>query len=117
MEGRTISLKLKYDNFIQITRSKTLPEATDDGAEIYQVVCGLLLNKTEAGKRPIRLLGISLSHLQLPGELEQPLLFRANNSSYNKNRNLNLAIDKINEKFGKDALIPGTLLNKSENNQ
>ncbi len=113
--GRTITLKLKYADFRQITRSETLPEATDDGTEIYRVACRLLLTRTEAGKRPIRLLGISLSHLRHQGESEQPLLFHTDNP-YNRKKNLNLAIDKIHEKFGDEALLPGTLLEKKSDN-
>ncbi len=110
-EGRTITLKVKYPDFVQITRSETLPAATDDGAEIFQVACRLLFNKTEAGQRPIRLLGISLSYLRPHGESEQPLLFQTDKASFRK-KNLNLAIDKINKKFGEEALVPGTLLKK-----
>jgi DNA polymerase-4 len=61
--GKTITLKMKYSNFVQITRSTTIAKSTDDGFEIYDIACSLL-KKTEAGKRPIRLLGISLSQLR-----------------------------------------------------
>jgi DNA polymerase-4 len=47
--GRTVTLKVKYSDFIQITRSSTLPKSTDDGLEIYSTVCHLL-EKTEVGK-------------------------------------------------------------------
>ena len=39
--GRTITLKVKYSDFVQITRSTTLSISTDDGPEIYSTVCGL----------------------------------------------------------------------------
>ncbi len=62
VRGKTITLKVKYHDFVQITRSLTIPEPTDDGGEITKV-CYLLLKKTEVGRRPIRLLGVSVSHL------------------------------------------------------
>ncbi|MFC1825663.1 DNA polymerase IV, partial [Thermodesulfobacteriota bacterium] len=65
VSGQTITLKVKYSDFVQITRSQTLPESTDDGTEIYQTVCRLL-EKTSAGKRPVRLLGVSVSQLGFP---------------------------------------------------
>ena len=61
-KGRTVVLKVKYNDFEQITRSKTLVffPAMDD---IYKTAAGLLDLKTEAGKRPVRLLGLGVSGL------------------------------------------------------
>lgn len=59
----TLTLKVKYQDFKQITRSITLSIPTDDGATIFQNAKRLLLEKTEAGKVPIRLLGVSASGL------------------------------------------------------
>jgi DNA polymerase-4 len=59
--GRTVTLKVKYNDFVQITRSETLPEPIEDGGEIFRRCCGLL-EKTEVGKRAARLLGLSVSH-------------------------------------------------------
>ena len=42
VRGKTITLKVKYHDFVQITRSLTIPEPTDDGGEITKV-CYLLL--------------------------------------------------------------------------
>ena len=61
------TLKVKYNDFTLKTRSVSLPKSTDDGDEIYSVVCRLL-EKTEAGRRPIRFLGISVSELNVFGE-------------------------------------------------
>lgn len=61
--GRTITLKIKYNNFESITRSRTISEATQSPEIIYQTVYELLHAKTDAGKRPIRLAGVSLKNL------------------------------------------------------
>jgi DNA polymerase-4 len=50
LKGKIIKLKVKYSDFVQITRSTTLPKSTDDGSEIYSVACRLL-KKTEATKK------------------------------------------------------------------
>ncbi len=105
--GRTISLKVTYNNFSRITRSLTLPAATDDGRKVYHV-CMDLLEKTEIGKRPIRLLGIYLSQLAKPGE-GQLSLFDPNNE-LTKGSQLNRALDTIQDKYGDQAIRPGTLL-------
>lgn len=107
--GRTVTLKVKYGDFTLITRSATLPEPTDDASEIYAAAC-TLLNKTAAGRRPVRLLGISLSHLR-PDSDNQLSLFRRNQRSARKGR-LNTALDSIQERFGERGIRPGTLLNK-----
>ncbi len=60
--GRTVTLKVKYPDFEQVTRAESMTQPTDDGGTIYRVA-RRLLDKTEAGTRPVRLLGISLSNL------------------------------------------------------
>jgi DNA polymerase-4 len=109
LQGRTVTLKVKYSDFTLITRSATLPKPTDDATEIYSNVCSLL-RKTAVGKRPVRLLGISLSQFvstEMEGQLS---LFLENRAS--KKRELNTALDSICEKFGDKAIRPGTLVPK-----
>ena len=105
--GRTITLKVTYDDFTRITRSLTLPSATDDGAKIYQVASDLL-EKTEISKKPIRLLGIYLSQLTLPGEGQLSLFDQTNGSK--KRGRLNQALDAIQDKYGDLAIQPGSLV-------
>ncbi|MBI5603513.1 MAG: DNA polymerase IV [Deltaproteobacteria bacterium] len=105
--GQTITLKVTYHDFTRITRSLTVPAATDDGRKIYRV-CLDLLEKTEIGKKSIRLLGIYLSHLTKPGE-GQLFLFDQNNG-FKKGTKLNNALDAIQEKYGDQAIRPGSLL-------
>jgi DNA polymerase-4 len=60
--GRTVTLKVKYADFELATRAESLHQPTDDGGTIYRVA-RRLLDRTEAGARPVRLLGISMSNL------------------------------------------------------
>lgn len=108
--GKSITLKVKYNDFVQITRSRTLPKPIDDGFQIYSIACGLL-EKTEVGKRPVRLLGISLSHLNLLEAEKQISMFNQEESSQKRKR-LNTAIDSLHEKHGDGSIRPGTLLIK-----
>jgi DNA polymerase-4 len=62
IKGRTITLKLKYYNFKSVTRGITIEEPTNE-AETMMKHVKTLLEKTEAGKKKVRLLGISLSNL------------------------------------------------------
>ena len=62
LKGRTVTLKLRYDDFTTITRSTTLSAPTCE-AEVITSCVNTLLEKTEAGHRKVRLVGISISHL------------------------------------------------------
>jgi len=105
--GKTVTLKVKYYDFVQITRSITLGEPTDDSKEIFQTCCNLL-GKTEVGRRRARLFGISLSQLSDSDEGKQLALFAVEKPD--RRRRLNKALDTISEKFGDGAIVPGTLL-------
>jgi DNA polymerase-4 len=107
-EGKTVTLKVKYNDFVQITRSLTLHGYTNDGSIIYENVCSLL-QKTAVGKRPVRLLGISLSHLVDEGTGKQLSLFTQNDSN-RKRKDLNKTLDSIYEKFGDKGIRPGALI-------
>ena len=72
--GRTIVLKVKYHDFEQITRSRTLPAPPEDWRMISETVTDLLLSKTLAGKKAVRLLGVGVSGLRknIPGGSPAP---------------------------------------------
>jgi len=71
LTGRTITLKVKYSDFKSITRSRTLMKSTDDNLVIFRTARELMGTNTEAGYRPIRLIGISISNFIDLGEPEQ----------------------------------------------
>ena len=62
VRGHTVTLKIKYFNFKSITRSITLKEAIYESTDVMYYI-SKLIQKTEAGKIKIRLLGISVSNL------------------------------------------------------
>ena len=61
--GRSVNLKIKYDDFTLTTRSRTTLNPTRDPAVIYHLARDHLLPQTQAGRRPIRLIGLSISQL------------------------------------------------------
>ena len=70
IKGRTVTLKIKYHDFRQITRSRTLDSPIDSADTMLNEVYGLL-DYTEAGSKKIRLLGISVSHF---GDAEEKVI-------------------------------------------
>ncbi|MBN1497003.1 MAG: DNA polymerase IV [Spirochaetes bacterium] len=63
-KGRTITLKVKFADFSSVTRSITINDPCDD-ADIISMHARHLLARTEAGMKRIRLLGISVSNLEM----------------------------------------------------
>jgi DNA polymerase-4 len=61
ISGKTVTLKIKYSDFTQQTRSKTLPYFISDKTLIFETVEELLYQ--ERMRDSVRLLGISLSNL------------------------------------------------------
>ncbi len=59
ISGRTITLKLKFADFRQITRSRTLAARTNSSQVILQTACALLAEVSL--QKPARLIGISVS--------------------------------------------------------
>jgi DNA polymerase-4 len=59
--ARTVTIKVRYNDFTTITRSHTAPACRDEEAIVRRAIA--LLERTEAGRRPIRLLGVSVHNL------------------------------------------------------
>ena len=60
--GKTIGIKLRYDNFQSVTRDTTLDSFTDDAATIRRHA-GLCLKRVDLSRR-LRLLGVRVGKLQ-----------------------------------------------------
>lgn len=66
----TLTIKIKYQNFVQITRGRTLQKAVMDGHECMLVLADLLKN-TAVGEKKVRLLGVTLSNLRPHNHADQ----------------------------------------------
>ncbi len=108
LKGHTVHLKVRYPDFILVTRSMTLPSPTDQGIEIYQTALKLLV-KTDALRRKARLLGVGISNLRRRDDPEQRGLFEARREKVERSLE---AVDKIWDKFGPQAIKRATLLSK-----
>ena len=74
--GRTITLKVKFSDFRQITRSKTLQNYINDFETLHREVSEIRKSLKLEGSR-IRLMGVSISNLETDDCMErQLLLFR-----------------------------------------
>jgi DNA polymerase-4 len=59
--ARTVTIKVRYSDFSTVTRSHTAPPTRDTADVVARAL--QLLTKTEAGDRPIRLLGVSVHNV------------------------------------------------------
>jgi len=105
MRARCVNLKLRYADFTTITRSQTLPGATDNDQTIFQTG-NKLMEKVLAGeKQPVRLVGIAVSNLvEYGGQLAML------DSSAQRQVQLNKAIDRIRQKYGFTSIQTGQTL-------
>ena len=62
--ARTVVIKVRYSDFTTITRSDSQPGTSDPDEIVRRAVA--LLEKTEVGRRPVRLLGAGVHNFQDP---------------------------------------------------
>jgi DNA polymerase-4 len=70
--GRTVTLKMKFNDFEIITRSRSVPAAVSSRRDLERLSIALLQNEMPVPK-PVRLLGVSLSALQRVDDAEPQL--------------------------------------------
>lgn len=106
LAGRTITLKLKYADFSQITRSRTMPFHTSATSEIYGQARALLLAENLRG--PVRLIGVGLSGfdqkaspLLLPGLKKETACERVDE-----------AVDAIRSRYGREVIQRGAAMSR-----
>lgn len=106
LEAGCVTVKIKYGDFTQVTRSSSLTVAVSSLEGIYPQARELL-RRTEAGRRSVRLLGLTLSQLQ-PAGAGQSELFGQDQRL--RQQALDQALDRVRERFGRDGIVRGTLL-------
>ncbi|MGI6567564.1 MAG: DNA polymerase IV [Firmicutes bacterium] len=98
--ARTVTLKLRYDDFTTITRSTSLPEPINNDDDIFDIAHQLLVDNL--GQRPVRLLGIYVSQLTPFG---QASLF-----SDPRREKLTRLMDELKARHGRPVLYKGRQL-------
>jgi len=105
-KGQTITLKIRFHNFITFNKSKTLENPTHLDDIIFKTIVELL-GKVRLKKGGVRLLGIRLSNL-IPGNKRKQLKFARDKED--KLEQLSQSLDKIREKFGSKTITRASLL-------
>lgn len=104
LAGRTVTLKLKTEDFRQLTRSRSLADPTQLADRIFSIARELLQGETNG--RRFRLIGIGVSEL-CDGEFADPRDLVDQDAT--RRAKAERAIDSLREKFGKDAVELGLI--------
>ena len=113
LKGRTVHLKLRYDNFNTITRNKTLPVNVDSTQKIYDTIQQLFKKNYQKGRR-VRLLGVGVSGFtEQPGG-EQLSLFEGKRTTRSE---LDRLQDIITERFGKKVVARAESLRRKKDEE
>jgi DNA polymerase IV len=106
--GRTVVLRVRFDDFSRATRSATLKHATAETQTILDMSRGLLATAMPMiERRGITLIGVSVANLEndLPRQLTLPF-------AYHRGAALDAALDEIRVRYGVTAVSRGVLLGR-----
>ncbi len=103
LQGKTVSLYVRYSDFSGSGRQAAKKEFTDDGEEIFNMAARIL-DSFQPFRLPVRLLGVSVSNVA-PRPPQEFLL-----QSLARKDQANQAMDDINRKYGKFTVKPAGFL-------
>jgi len=107
MRGRTITIKIKYADFKQVTRSTTIDVPTQSSKAIY-LETKRLLSAYKILKR-VRLIGVGVSGFVSDALPLQMNLFNDNKKKYSIWEKVDRAVDTITKKYGENVIKRATL--------
>jgi DNA polymerase IV len=104
--GRTVSITVRFADFTTLTRSRTLPEATDVTQEIYRTAArlydGLGLQRAR-----LRLVGVRVEGLVPRQTVQRQLVLGEREHGWS---DADRAVDRATRRFGSAAVRPASLL-------
>jgi DNA polymerase-4 len=109
--ARTVTVKLRLASFKTLTRSKTLPEATDVAMEIYATACALYEGSGLDARARLRLVGVRATGLRPAEGATRQLALDDRPSGW---REAEQAVDRIARRFGLGAVRPAALFGPSD---
>jgi DNA polymerase-4 len=108
--GRTVVLRLRFDDYSRATRSRTLPQATAQTDTILAAVRGLLAAAMPTiARRGLTLVGIAVGNLCDDRAVQLVLPFDRRNRAA-----LDAALDEVRERFGSAAVTRAVLLGRDQ---
>jgi DNA polymerase-4 len=107
--GRTVVLRLRFDDFSRATRSHTLPWPTSHSHTIMVTARELLADAMPVIRRQgITMVGVAVANLDDSGVIQLTLPFERHNGG------LDAALDRVRDRFGSDAVTRAVLLGRDQ---
>lgn len=100
--ARTVTLKLRYEDFTTVSRSSTLPRPLSSNEAIFDAADALLGRLRQAERRPVRLIGVGASNL-----VDDAVQLSLEPSRETKDESLSAAFDRVRKKYGTRSLQTG----------
>ena len=104
--GRTVTITVRFADFTTITRSRTLPEATDVTQEVYRAAVRLY-DALGLQRARIRLVGVRVEGLVPRGSVHHQLTLGQRERGWAE---ADRAVDRAGRRFGSGAVRPASLL-------
>src|SRR5262249_11017256 len=108
--GRTVVLRLRFDDFSRATRSHTLPFATAHTETVLATARALLASVTPLIERQgLTLIGVAVANLadEVPLQLVLPFERRSNSA-------LDSVLDELRVRYGPNAVVRAVLLGRDQ---
>lgn len=109
LKGRTVKLKLRWQDFTTLTRQTTLPSATDSAEEIYRAALDLF-DSVWRQPRPVRLLGVGVTQFN-PPTTQQLSLWDLETADKQR---LEQVLKELQERYGKQAIRKGIKISNGQ---
>jgi DNA polymerase-4 len=107
--GRTVVLRLRFDDFSRATRSHTVPHATSQTQPILATARALLAVATPMIEaRGLTLIGVAVANLDDADAIQLTLPFDRHSTD------LDAALDDVRDRFGSKAVSRAVLLGRAE---
>ena len=106
--GRTLQIKLRFADFSTITRSHTLPEATQQTKQVWQAVMALFDKAMQSESRRLRLVGVGVSGLSDTAQRPQVQTDMFEQPEDTRQTQLDEVADAIKSRFGSGGIRRGT---------
>lgn len=112
LRARTVTVKLRDHDFTTRQHARTVPEPIESNAAIVDVARVLLAELRGQRRVAARLIGVGLTGLVSAGQAHQLGLFEteAVAGETERDRSLSRVVDRLADRFGEGAVVPGRLV-------
>jgi DNA polymerase-4 len=109
LAGRTVAIKIRFADFTTISRSRTLAHPTDVSRDVYATAVGLY-DALGLDRARLRLVGVRVEGLVASTSVARQLTFDEQPEAW---RDAERAADQASQRFGRGAVQPASLVERS----